>query len=68
MKKQQLSAQQKQYTTEFKIENFIQLFPEPEKTFNDPNRNIKAEAVPLPDNMQNIPMLQEVSNITTPYK
>ncbi|KAJ8979957.1 hypothetical protein NQ317_001542, partial [Molorchus minor] len=120
LRKQQLSAQQKQYTTEFKIENFIQLFPEPEKTFNDPNRNIKVDSysmhylnlffrnkfdklsartiqqmlcqkdykiiksnavfeemiinkhvmksrrkpVPLPDNMQNIPMLQELAYLS----
>lgn len=43
-RKQQLSAQQKQYTTEFNIENFIQLFPEPEKTFTDPQRNIKIDS------------------------
>ncbi|KAJ8924800.1 hypothetical protein NQ315_000954 [Exocentrus adspersus] len=44
LRKQQLSAQQKQYTTEFKLENFIELFPDPETTFRDPKRTVKMDS------------------------
>ncbi|CAH1170092.1 unnamed protein product [Phaedon cochleariae] len=43
LRKQKLSAQSKQYTTEFNVENFVQLFPEPEKTFSDPKRAVKVD-------------------------
>ncbi|CAH0547652.1 unnamed protein product [Brassicogethes aeneus] len=38
IRKQQLSAQQKQYTTDFNVENFVKLFPEPTKYFGDATR------------------------------
>ncbi|KAL1490678.1 hypothetical protein ABEB36_013333 [Hypothenemus hampei] len=38
LRKRQLSAQQKQYTTEFNVERFLEIFPDPIKTFEDPNR------------------------------
>ncbi|KAJ8949309.1 hypothetical protein NQ318_006734 [Aromia moschata] len=44
LRMQQLSAQKKQYTTEFNVENFVQLFPDPKKTFKDPNRTIQVGA------------------------
>lgn len=43
LRKKQLSAQSKQYTTEFNAENFVQLFPDPEKTFSDPKRAIEVD-------------------------
>lgn len=38
LRKQQLSAQQRQYTTEFDVERFVDLFPDPVATFEDLNR------------------------------
>ncbi|KAI4471115.1 ubiquitin conjugating enzyme 7 interacting protein-related [Holotrichia oblita] len=38
LRKQQLSAQVNQYTTEFKIEKFLELIPDPDTYFNDPNK------------------------------
>ncbi|XP_060533623.1 uncharacterized protein LOC132706356 [Cylas formicarius] len=38
LRKQQISAQQKQYTTEFNIENFVRLFKDPVAYFEDPKR------------------------------
>lgn len=38
LRKQQLSAQVKQYTTEFNIEKFLELIPDPDTYFNDPNK------------------------------
>ncbi|XP_018564406.1 uncharacterized protein LOC108905853 isoform X2 [Anoplophora glabripennis] len=120
LRKQQISAQQRQYTTEFNMDNFIQLFPEPKKTFEDPKKNIKLDSysfhyismffknrydkvsvktiqqvltqynfkvlvcdkvltsyvkknitirtrrrhVPLPENLENIPLLQELAYLT----
>ncbi|KAG5869307.1 hypothetical protein JTB14_024766 [Gonioctena quinquepunctata] len=43
LRKQKLSAQSRQYTTEFNVENFVQLFPEPEKTFTDSKRALKID-------------------------
>ncbi|XP_023018957.2 uncharacterized protein isoform X7 [Leptinotarsa decemlineata] len=43
LRKQKLSAQSKQYTTDFSVENFVQLFPEPEKTFTDPKRTVQVD-------------------------
>lgn len=43
LRNQQLSAQSKQYTTEFCIQNFVALFPEPHITFNDPKRVIDLD-------------------------
>ncbi|KAJ3660388.1 hypothetical protein Zmor_004838 [Zophobas morio] len=40
-RRQQLSAQQKQYTTEFNVENFVKLIPDPEAFFKDPSRKLK---------------------------
>lgn len=37
-RKQQLSAQMKQYTTEFDVNKFLELIPNPEEYFNDPKR------------------------------
>ncbi|KAL3284084.1 hypothetical protein HHI36_018252, partial [Cryptolaemus montrouzieri] len=37
---QQLSAQMRQYTTEFTVENFVKIVPDPLATFEDPKRNI----------------------------
>lgn len=38
LRKQQLSAQQRQYTTEFDVERFVELFPDPVAVFEDPHR------------------------------
>ncbi|XP_030757574.1 uncharacterized protein LOC115883355 isoform X3 [Sitophilus oryzae] len=38
LRKQQISAQQKQYTTEFDVIRFMELFPDPVSVFEDPNR------------------------------
>lgn len=35
-----LSAQEKQYTTEFDVTKFLELIPNPEQYFNDPNRTV----------------------------
>lgn len=119
LRKQQLSAQQKQYTTEFKVSKFLEVIPDPVTYFEDPQRQVqipegdmhfvytflrnefcslpintiktvtvtqgggllkiyrtlknsvqnksvqllrtKRKRVPLPENCQNIPLLQEVS-------
>lgn len=37
-RKQQLSAQQSQYTKDFSIQKFLELFPDPEAYFQDNNR------------------------------
>lgn len=44
LRKQQLSAQSKQYTTEFDIKKFVELFPEPAKTFSDPTRVLELDS------------------------
>lgn len=119
LRKQQLSAQQKQYTSDFKVCKFLEVIPDPVTYFEDPKRQVripstdmhfvctflrnefctlpvtaiksctmtdvsgllkihrtlelkvkkksvpllktKRKPVPLPDNCQNIPLLQEVS-------
>ncbi|KAF2886030.1 hypothetical protein ILUMI_20143, partial [Ignelater luminosus] len=38
LRKQQISAQQKQYTTDFKVENFLEVIPDPMAYFEDPKR------------------------------
>ncbi|KAF2904452.1 hypothetical protein ILUMI_01733, partial [Ignelater luminosus] len=38
LRKQQISAQQKQYTTDFKVENFLDVIPDPIAYFEDPKR------------------------------
>ncbi|XP_050501008.1 uncharacterized protein LOC126880956 isoform X2 [Diabrotica virgifera virgifera] len=43
LRKQKFTAQIKQYTEEFNVENFVALFPNPEQTFNDPNRTIDVD-------------------------
>ncbi|KAK5639523.1 hypothetical protein RI129_012015 [Pyrocoelia pectoralis] len=40
LRKQQISTQQKQYTTEFSIEKFLDIIPNPFQYFNDPKRKI----------------------------
>ncbi|RZC39657.1 E3 ubiquitin-protein ligase RNF216-like, partial [Asbolus verrucosus] len=42
-RRQQLSAQQKQYTTEFTVENFIKLIPDPHAFFSDSSRTVKMD-------------------------
>lgn len=42
LRKQQLSAQQRQYTTEFDIANFVKLFPDPKTVFEDSKRQTKV--------------------------
>jgi hypothetical protein len=42
--RQQISAQQKQYTTDFTVENFIKVIPDPDAFFSDPSRNLKLDA------------------------
>lgn len=118
VRKQQLSAQQRKYTTDFKVETFLEIIPDPVKHFENPQRmgqfsrndmffvctffrnkfpalpiklirssvfaseyklmkiyeelkekmnnksvkklRMKRKPIPLPDNCQNIPLLQEV--------
>lgn len=125
LRKQQLSAQQKQYTTEFKVSKFLEVIPDPVTYFEDPQRQVripeadmhfvctflrnefsslpivtirsavvtpgcgllkvyrklentvkcksvrllraKRKRVPLPENCQNIPLLQEVSVLKLVY-
>ncbi|CAH1115578.1 unnamed protein product [Psylliodes chrysocephalus] len=43
LRKQKLSAQSRQYTSEFSVEKFVELFPDPEKTFRDPTRSYAVE-------------------------
>ncbi|CAG9859328.1 unnamed protein product [Phyllotreta striolata] len=38
LQKQKFSAQCKQYTTEFAVEHFVEVFPDPEGSFKDANR------------------------------
>ncbi|KAK5647902.1 hypothetical protein RI129_002794 [Pyrocoelia pectoralis] len=40
LRKQQISAQQKQYTTEFSIEKFLDIIPNPFSYFNDATRKV----------------------------
>lgn len=42
-RKQKLSAQLKDYTTEFNVDKFLELIPNPEEYFNDPKRVISYE-------------------------
>lgn len=118
IRKQQLSAQQKQYTVDFQVSKFLEVIPNPVKYFEDKKRNVeiptadmhfvyaflknefcmlpvsvirnvihsqksllktyadlqkkmktaqllktKRKVAPLPNNCQNIPLLQEVSCI-----
>ncbi|CAH1372306.1 unnamed protein product, partial [Tenebrio molitor] len=44
LRRQQISAQQKQYTTDFTVENFIKVIPDPDAFFSDPSRNLKLDA------------------------
>ncbi|CAG9766487.1 unnamed protein product [Ceutorhynchus assimilis] len=39
----QLSDQHKQYTSEFNVEKFVEIFPDPVAFFEDPNRKINIE-------------------------
>lgn len=43
LRKRRLSAQSSQYTTAFNVENFVRLFPNPQGTFEDPNRTIELD-------------------------
>ncbi|CAG9827379.1 unnamed protein product [Diabrotica balteata] len=43
LRKQKFTAQIKQYTTEFNVENFVALFPNPDETFKDPNRIVEVD-------------------------
>lgn len=42
-RKIKLSAQEKQYTTEFDVTKFLELIPNPEQYFNDPNRTVSIK-------------------------
>ncbi|KAK9881518.1 hypothetical protein WA026_016398 [Henosepilachna vigintioctopunctata] len=42
LRKQQLSAQKRQYTVDFSVEDFVKLVPNPKETFLDPNRKINV--------------------------
>ncbi|XP_066260335.1 uncharacterized protein [Euwallacea similis] len=42
LRKKQLSAQQRQYTTDFNVERFVEIFPDPVSVFEDPNRKSPA--------------------------
>lgn len=120
LRKEQLSAQQKQYTVDFQVAKFLEIIPDPVVYFEDPKRQanipagdmhfvcaflknefplvsvttirnaasngksvlgickdlnsmikskkipllkVKRKVVPLPNNCQNIPLLQEVSEV-----
>ncbi|XP_056641909.1 uncharacterized protein LOC130448505 [Diorhabda sublineata] len=43
LRKQKFTAQSKQYTTDFNPDSFVELFPEPEKTFRDPKRTVSVD-------------------------
>lgn len=43
LRKQQISAQIKQYTTEFSVENFVKLVPDPNGTFGSQNRPVPQD-------------------------
>ncbi|XP_044269250.1 uncharacterized protein LOC123014283 [Tribolium madens] len=42
-RKQQLSAQQKQYTSEFDVKNFVKVIPNPEDFFHEKSRTLKVD-------------------------
>ncbi|XP_001812033.3 uncharacterized protein LOC100142249 isoform X1 [Tribolium castaneum] len=42
-RKQQISAQQKQYTTEFDVKNFVKVIPNPEDFFTEKSRVLKLD-------------------------
>lgn len=43
LRRTQLSAQQRQYTTEFNVQRFVELFPDPKAVFEASNRNTPME-------------------------
>ncbi|XP_044269764.1 E3 ubiquitin-protein ligase RNF216-like isoform X1 [Tribolium madens] len=42
-RKQQLSSQQKQYTSDFNVKNFVKIIPNPEEFFNEKSRTLKLD-------------------------
>lgn len=42
-RRQQLSAQQKQYTTEFNVVNFLKVIPDPDAFFSDKSRDLRLD-------------------------